>query len=282
MREPTIQGAPRDDEPAPEKPAELRTSRPRRREASPAAALGSDRPAGRRRAAGDQPGGRAEAGRAAAPYPLRRPARPGQDHVRDRAAQRAGRRAQHHERGSARQEDGRHALPDQRGRGLDPLHRRDPSPAPRRRGIHLPGDGRFPGRRRSGRRNVGTDHQPPAQEIHDHRRHHSQRHALGAAARTLRHARASRVLRRRRPDQDHHDQRRQAPLDHRPRSRERAGRAQPGNAPHRQRPPALGARLRPGPRRRNRSTWRSRAMPWPCRRSTPRGSTSKTGATSKR
>ena len=55
--------------------------------------------------------------------------------------------------------------------GLDPLHRRDPSAAPRRRRIHLSGHGRFPGRCRARRRDVGTHDQSSAQEIHDHRCH---------------------------------------------------------------------------------------------------------------
>ncbi len=134
-----------------------------------------------------------EARRAAAAHPLRRPARPRQDDLRDRPAQRAGRRAEHDERPGARQEDGRDALPDQRVGGLDPLHRRDPPPAQAGRGVHLPGDGRLPGRRRPRRGDVGPDDQPPAQEVHDHRRDHPERDALRAAPRPLPHARAPRI-----------------------------------------------------------------------------------------
>ncbi len=65
-----------------------------------------------------------------------------------------------------------------------------------------------------------ADDQPAAQEVHDHRRHHPQRHALRPAPRPLPHARAPGVLRRRRPGPDHRGQRREAPDDdHRPRPR---------------------------------------------------------------
>ena len=68
-----------------------------------------------------------EAGRAAAPHPLRRAAGAGQDDLRHRLAQRAGRRAEHHQRGGARQEDGRDALPHERAEGsilfIDEIHR---------------------------------------------------------------------------------------------------------------------------------------------------------------
>ncbi len=145
------------------------------------------------------------------------PPGPGQDDLRDRPAQRAGRRAEHDQRPGARQEDGRHALPDQRVGGLDPLHRRDPPPAQDGRGVHLPGDGGLPGRRRPRRGDVGPDDQPAAQEVHDHRRDHPQRHALRPAPRPLPHARAPGVLRRRGPGPDRRGERRQAPdHDHRP------------------------------------------------------------------
>ena len=210
------------------------------------------------------------------------PPGPGQDDVRHRPAQRAGRRAEHHQRRGARQEDGRHALPDQRGRGLDPLHRRDPSPAPRGRGIHLPGHGRLPGRRRARRGDVGAHDQPSAQEVHDHRRDDPQRHALRPAPRAVRHARAPRVLRRRRPRQDHHDQRRQAALDasspRPPGSWPRAAAGRRGSPT----PACAGSATTPWPAPTGRSACRSRAMRSTCRRSTPRGSTSKTAATWKR
>ena len=147
----------------------------------------------------------------------------------------------------ARQEDGRDALPDQRGRGLDPLHRRDPPPAQDGRGVHLPGDGGFPRRRRAGRGDVGPDDQPAAQEVHDHRRDDPQRHALRPAPRPVPHARAPRVLRRRRPGQDRHDQRRQAADDDHARGRLGARQPEPRHAPARQRPPPLGPRLRHSP-----------------------------------
>ena len=159
----------------------------------PQTALRGHRPARRRRAAGHRPLRLEEARRAAAAHPLRRPARPGQDDLRHRPAQRAGRRAEHDQRPGARQEDGRDALPDERVGGLDPLHRRDPPPAEDRRGVHLPGDGGLPGRRRPRRGDVRPDDQPPAQEVHDHRRHHPQRHALRALARPVPHARAPRI-----------------------------------------------------------------------------------------
>ena len=117
---------------------------------------------------------------------------------------------------------------------IDEIHR---MPRAGRR-VHLPGDGRFPGRRRARRGDVCADGQYPAQEIHDHRRDDPQRDALGAAARPLRHARAPGVLRRGRPRQDRHDQCRQAPHDGRRRGRLGAGAAEPGT------PRLANARLR--------------------------------------
>ena len=138
---------------------------------------------------------REEAGRAAAAHPLRRPAGAGQDDVRHRPAQRAGRRAGHDQRPGAGQEHGRHALPDQRGRGLDPVHRRDPPPAQDRRGVHLPGHGGLPGRHRPRRGDERADDQPAAEAVHDHRRHDPQRDALRPAPRPVPPPRTSRILR---------------------------------------------------------------------------------------
>ena len=220
-----------------------------------------------------------EAGRAAAAHPLRRPARAGQDDLRHRPAQRAGRRAEHHQRRRARQEDGRDALPDQRRRGLDPVHRRDPPAAQHGRGVHLSGHGGLPGRRRAGRGDVGPDDQPAAEEVHDHRRHDPQRHALRPAPRAVRHPRAPGILRRRGPGADHHDQRRQAPLDdRRPR---RPGSWRRGAAGRRgsPMPGSGGSATTRWPAPTGTSTCPSPAMRSTCRRWTPRGSTSRTAAT---
>ncbi len=101
-----------------------------------------------------------------------------------------------------------------------------------------------------GRGDVGPDDQPAAEEVHDHRRHHPQRHALRSAPRAVRHPRAPGILRGRGPGDDRHDQRRQAPHDDRARGGLGAGRTQPRDAADRQRPAAVGPRLLAGPRRR--------------------------------
>ncbi len=164
---------------------------------------------------------------------------------------------------------------------LDPLHRRDPSTAPRGRGIHLSGHGRLPGRCRARRGNVGAHHQSFPQEIHDHRSDDAQRHALGPAARAVRHARAPRVLRRRRPRQDHHDQRRQAATR---RSSPRPRGSWPRAAAERLGSPTracAGSATTPWPAPTGISVSRSPATPSTCKRSIPRDSISKTAAISK-
>ena len=70
-------------------------------------------------------------------------------------------------------------------------------------------------------------------------------------------------------------------FDARCRSGVGAGRAQPRNASDRQRTPPLGPRLSPWPAPTGISASRSPAMPSTCKRSIPRGSTSKTAATSR-
>ena len=71
----------------------------------------------------------------------------------------------------------------------------------------------------------------------------------------------------------------EAPDDHHRRRRLGAGPAEPGHAPAGQRPAPLGPRLRHRPRRRPHHPADRPATPWPCRRSTPRGWTSRTAAT---
>ena len=222
-----------------------------------------------------------EAKRTASAHPLRRSSRTRQDDVRDRAPQRAWRRAQHHERPRARQEDGRDALPHERHRGLDPLHRRDPSPAEDGRGIHLSRDGGFSSRRRSRRRDVGPHDQSSAQEVHDHRRNHPQRHAFRPAPRPVPHARAPRVLRRRRPGARSSRSTRRS---FGPRSPPKP----PGSSPSGVEglrgwptPASAGSATTRPPAPMARSPSKSRAMPSTCRRSTSKGWTSKTAATSR-
>ena len=165
---------------------------------------------------------------------------------------------------------------------LDPLHRRDPPPAQDGRGVHLPGHGRLPGRRRAGRGDVGPDDQPAAEEVHDHRRDHAERHALRPAPRPVPHARAPRVLRRRRPGEDRRGQRREAPHDDHPRRRLGAGRSGAGARPGSPTPASAGSATTPPPAPTATSPCRSPATRSTCRRSTPRGWTSRTAATSRR
>ena len=157
---------------------------------------------------------------------------------------------------------------------IDEIHR-----LPKRgRGIHLPGHGRLPGRRRARRGDVGPDDQSLARRSS---RSSGPRPAAACsrpAARAVRHARAPRVLRRRRPGQIITIN--AAKL----RSTLVAEAAWELAARSRGTPRIANARLRwvrdyALPALTAISASRSPATPSTCKRSTPRGSTSKTGAT---
>ena len=155
-----------------------------RRRAAAALAARGHRPEGRRAAARTSSSTPAEAQGAAVAHPLRRPARPGQDHVRHRAAQRAGHVDPDDQRPGPVQAGRPAAVSDQRRGRLDPVHRRDPPHAARRRGVHLPGDGGFPRRHRPGRGHQRPHDLDAAQALHADRRDDAQRHAVRARCAT--------------------------------------------------------------------------------------------------
>ena len=129
-------------------------------------------------------------------HPLRWSAGPGQDHLRHGAAQRTGHDHPDDQRPRPDQA-GRHAaLPDQRGRGLHPVHRRNPPHAARGRGVHLPGHGGFSRRHRARRRHECPHHLDAAEEVHADRGDDAQRHAVQPDARPLQDARTPRFLHR--------------------------------------------------------------------------------------
>jgi hypothetical protein len=139
---------------------------------------------------------------AARSLPVRRPARPGQDHARQRDRQRAGREPGGVERPCDRSQGHAGVAPDLARRARRAVHRRDPPAVADRRGEPLPGDGglqvrsvhrRWPPRQ-------GRDHAAAA--VHAARRHHADGPALGAAARSLRLPLAAPLLRPRGHDRD--------------------------------------------------------------------------------
>ena len=204
-REPIIRGSRRTTARRRRGRAKTRPDRPDGREAPSATARRGDRPAERRRAAGDRPAARRRSA-ASRCRTSSSTARPGLGKTTFATVL-------HNELGVELNMTSGPALDKKMdvmpyltnaAEGLDPVHRRDPPPAQDGRGVHLPGDGGLPGRRRPGRGDVGPDDQPAAEEVHDHRRHDPQRHALRPAPRPVPHARAPGVLRRRRPRPDRH------------------------------------------------------------------------------
>ena len=135
-----------------------------------------------------------EAQGAAVAHPLRRPARPRQDDLRHRAAQRTGHVDPDDQRPGPVQAGRPAAVPDQRRGRLDPVHRRDPPHAARRRGVHLPGDGGLPHRHRARRGHERPHDLDAAEALHADRRDDAQRHAVRPDARPLQDARAPGVL----------------------------------------------------------------------------------------
>ena len=257
-------------------------ARARRRPAAALAARGH-RPEGGGAAAGHRPQRLQEAQGAAVAHPLRRPARPGQDHLRHRPAQRAGHDDPDDQRPGPDQAGRPAAVPDQRRGRLDPVHRRDPPHAARRRGVHLPGDGGFPHRHRAGRGDQRPHHLDAAQALHADRRHHAQRHAVRPDARPLQDARAPGVLHRRGAGRDRPHQRR-ASCRHRDQPTTRPW-SWPGAAAARRASPTPGCGGRattPPARPTAASPWTWPAPPWTWPRWTAKGWTSRTAAIWKR
>ena len=152
------------------------------------------------------------------------------------------------------------------------VHRRDPSPLAGGRRSAVSGDGGFPARHHDRRRSGGAFHQAGAAAVHADRRDHARGSADLAAARSLRHRAAARVL---------HDRRARAHRDalgrhprraHRRRRARRASRS--ARAARRASPTACCAGCATTPRSRATaaSTRRSRARRSICSRSTRRAS----------
>ena len=270
-------------------PAKPSYRRRRRRAASTTPPCGrklaarGHRPEGRRAAAEHRPQRLPQAQGAAAAHPLRRPARPRQDDVRHRAAQRTGHVDPDDQRPGPVQAGRPAAVPHQRRGRLVPVHRRNPPHAARRRGVHLPGDGGFPHRHRARRGRQRPHHLDEAEALHAHRRHDAQRHVVQPDARPLQDARAPGVLHASRSWREivrinarklqTRDRRRRRPGD---------GPPQPRHAAHRQRAAAGGRATTPParPTAASPSTWPAPRWTWP--RWTARGWTSRTAVISKR
>ena len=150
---------------------------------------------------GQRPGG-ARAGLAARPLPVRRAARPRQDHAGPRHRERARRRPPRHQRPGHRPQGHAGLAPDLARRARRAVHRRDPSAGADRRGEPLPGDGGLqvrPVHRRRAPRQGGHDE---AAAVHAARRHHPDGPPVGAAARPVRLPLAAPLLRPHRHDRD--------------------------------------------------------------------------------
>ena len=213
---------------------------------SPQAARGVRRTAGGGRADGDIHRGGPPPGRGSRPPPHIRTAWSRQDDSGARRRERdAGRpapdrgarsRALRRPRGAA----------DQPGAARRAVHRRDAPAEPGGRGDSLPRDGGLPDRHRHRRGPGGSLDQARSAAVHPRGRDHARRNADVAVARPVRHRPATRVLQRRRSRTHHHAVGRDSRgRDHGGRRRRDRG-ALARHAPHREPPPAKGARLRGG------------------------------------
>ena len=216
------------------------------------------------------------------PPPVRRAARARQDHAGRHRRHRDGRPSARHVRTGARAGRRSRGDPHQARRRRRAVHRRDPPAVAGGRGDPVPGDGGLPARHRRGQGPGGLEHPADDAAVHARRRDHPHRHDHGPAARPVRPRRPARLLRHRRTAGDRasappgSSASRSTPTA---RGRSPAGR---GHAAHRQPAAAAGARLRRGPRRRDRSTPTSPATGWRCSASTTAGSTRSTGRSSPR
>ena len=218
--------------------------RRRGRIVAPAAAVGIHRPGAgaceservHRSRTGAQGGARSCA--------VRRPSRPGQDHIGADSRARIGRQFPRHVRPGDRQGGRPRSAADESRAARRAVHRRDPPAQPSGRGNTLSGDGRFPARpdhRRRPGRAFGEDR---SVALHPDRRYDARGAADQSAARQVRHSGAAEFLFRERTRGNRQSGRARARHRHRARRRQRGRAACPRHAAHCWPPAAARARFR--------------------------------------
>ena len=195
-------------------------------------------------------GSRQAARRCAGPHPAERAAGAGQDHAGQHHRQRRRTQAAHHLRPPDREGGGLGGHPDQRGTRGHPLHRRDPPPAPRHRGVPLPRYGGFSAGHHHRPRPRRAVHSAEPTQVYPGGRHHASRDAHGTPALPLRVNQPAGLLLC--GGFVPHPAPLRRPAEHRADGRGGHGHraALPRHTPRGQCPAALGARLCPGEGRR--------------------------------